>query len=161
IGIATIPATRAVRRPRSTLACEVRGSIWIAVSRTARSRNSEMAPSPAEITISPQTNARRARYGPNSRMIRRRFALRTAGSAGRSGASPVAKASKRRPGTRMSVPDGSFRPAPRTAAGLRGAQRFDALAEAPGQLARRGNRRARPLDDHRLTDHDLHARSTR
>src|SRR6188472_2349147 len=159
IGIATIPATRAVRRPRSTLACEVRGSIWIAVSSTARSRNGEMTPSPAEITISPQTSARRARYGPNSRMIRRRFALRTAGSAGRSGASPVAKASKRRPGTRLSVPDGSSVPC--RAARLRGAQRFDRLAETLCELARRGNRRTRPLDDDRLSDQDLHARATR
>src|SRR4029079_11735032 len=158
IGIATIPATRAVRRPSSTVACPVSGSTWIAVSSTARRRNGEMTPSPAEMTIRPQTSARRGRYGPNSRMILQRFALRTAGSAGRSGASPVTKAAKRRPGTRLSVPDGSFRPA---AARLRGAERRDRLSETLGQLARRRNRRARSLDDDRRADHDLHAGAAR
>ena len=155
IGIATIPATRAVRRPRSTLACAVSGSTWIAVSSTARRRNGEMTPSPAETTIRPQTSARRARYGPNSRMIRRRFALRTAGSAGRSGTSPVAKASKRRPGTRLSVPD--------VFAGCRGGYEADGatLSELVGQLAARRDRRRGARDDDRRPDHDLDPRAAR
>jgi hypothetical protein len=54
------------------------------VSSTARSRNGVTTPSAAETTIRPQTSESRAWYGRNSRMIRRKFALRTAGSDGRS-----------------------------------------------------------------------------
>src|SRR5262249_45500340 len=59
---------------------------WLgsAVSRMPRSRNGETMPSPAETTISAQTTASFRRYSRNSRAMRRRFARRTAGSAGRS-----------------------------------------------------------------------------
>ena len=58
-----------------------------------------MTPSAAEKTMSAHTTPSRALYGRKSRMIRRKFALRTAGSDGRSGGSSDEKASKRRPGT--------------------------------------------------------------
>ena len=58
-----------------------------------------MTPIPAANTISAQTPVSLARYGRKSRTIRRKFALRTAGSAGRTGASSGVKESKRRPGT--------------------------------------------------------------
>jgi hypothetical protein len=91
IGIATMPATSAVSRPTF--------SSGIATSSTSRRRNGEMTPTAAEKTMSAQTAPRRSLYGPKSRMIRRKFARRTAGSAGRSGgSSPEANASKRRPG---------------------------------------------------------------
>jgi len=61
--------------------------------------------------MSAQTAVRRARYGRNSAKILRRFALRTAGSAGRSGASGVEpQDSNLRPGTAYSLPAG--RPSP-------------------------------------------------
>ena len=44
-----------------------------------------MTPIAAENTMSAQTAPSRSRYGRKSRTIRRKFALRTAGSAGRSG----------------------------------------------------------------------------
>jgi hypothetical protein len=90
IGIATMPATRAVSRP--TRCC------GIATSSTSRSRNGETTPSAAETKISPETAASRLRYVRNKRTMRRKFARRTAGSAGRSGGSSRAKESKRRPG---------------------------------------------------------------
>ncbi len=91
IGIATMPATSIVSRPTS--------SSGIATSSTSRSRNGEMTPSPAERTMSPETAPSRALYGRKSRTMRRKFAFRTAGSAGRSGGSSEVKQLKRRPGT--------------------------------------------------------------
>ena len=61
IGIATMPATSAMRSPISTVACSVDVSTWIAVSSTSRSRNAGTTPSAAEITISPETSPSRAR----------------------------------------------------------------------------------------------------
>jgi hypothetical protein len=75
-GIATMPATSRLRSRMS--------SSGIATSRTWRSRNGETTPIAAEKKISVRTTLRRTRYGRNSAMMRRRFALRTAGSAGRS-----------------------------------------------------------------------------
>ena len=63
----------------------------------ARSRNAGMTPSAAEKTIRAKTTASCGRYARKSGKIRRRFAFRTAGSAGRSGGSAVS-APKRRPG---------------------------------------------------------------
>ena len=54
------------------------------MSRISRSRNGETTPRHAETTISPQTTISLSLYSRKSRPIRRRFALRTAGSAGRS-----------------------------------------------------------------------------
>ena len=58
----------------------------IAFSRP-RSRNAGTTPSAAAKTISASTAASRSLYGTKSRAMRRRFARRTAGSAGRSGGS--------------------------------------------------------------------------
>src|SRR3954470_11091216 len=55
IGMATIPATSAVSRPVFLSG--------IAVSRTARSRNGEMIPSPAETRIRPSSASSGRRYG--------------------------------------------------------------------------------------------------
>ena len=55
--------------------------------RTPRRRKAGMTPSADEKRISASTAARRRLYGRKSPAIRRRFALRTAGSAGRSGGS--------------------------------------------------------------------------
>jgi hypothetical protein len=56
---------------------------------TRRSRNAGTTPSPALRTISPSKSESRRQYGLKSGPIRRTFARRTAGSAGRSGgASP-------------------------------------------------------------------------
>ena len=60
-------------------------------------------PSPAETTISAETAASRALYGRKSRTMRRKFAFRTAGSAGRSGGSSFVNAPKRRPGIARTV----------------------------------------------------------
>src|SRR5580765_1600732 len=59
---------------------------WIA-SRARLSRKAGMTPRPAETTISASRPVRRRQYGPNRRPTRRRFARRSSGSAGRSGAS--------------------------------------------------------------------------
>ena len=59
---------------------------WIA-SRTRLSRKAGTTPSPAETTISSRTPPSLSRYGEKSGPIRRMFARRTAGSAGRSGGS--------------------------------------------------------------------------
>src|SRR5512133_3735447 len=56
-------------------------------SRTRLSRKAGRTPSPAETTISRSTPPSRSLYGAKSRPMRRRFARRSAGSAGRSGAS--------------------------------------------------------------------------
>ena len=98
IGIATIPATSAVRRPTF--------SSGMATSRISRSKNGETTPTAAETTMSAHTRPSRALYGRKRRTIRRKLALRTAGSAGRSGGSLLVNESKRRPGTRRSVPAG-------------------------------------------------------
>ena len=57
-----------------------------------------MTPSAAETKIRPRQPPGGA-YGRKRRTIRGKFARRTTGSAGRSGGSPLAKESKRRPGT--------------------------------------------------------------
>jgi hypothetical protein len=54
-------------------------------SRTRLSRKAGMTPSPAETMIRARSAPSRSRYGQKSGPIRRRFALRTAGSAARSG----------------------------------------------------------------------------
>ncbi len=72
----------------------------IATSSTSRSRNGGMTPIAAETMISETATASRRLYSLKRGKIRRKFALRTAGSDGRSGASePEPKESKRRPGT--------------------------------------------------------------
>src|SRR5262249_3627424 len=55
-------------------------------SRARLSRKAGTTPSAAEVTISASRPVRRPLYGRKSRPTRRRFARRTAGSAGRSGA---------------------------------------------------------------------------
>ncbi len=55
--------------------------------RTPRSRKAGITPSAADRTISASTAASRSLYAEKSRPIRRRFALRTAGSSGRTGGS--------------------------------------------------------------------------
>ena len=67
----------------STVACPS-GETWIAVSRIARSRNGGITPIPDANRISPTVTPSLFLYGLKSLMIRRRFALRTAGSSGRS-----------------------------------------------------------------------------
>src|SRR2546421_6953102 len=54
-------------------------------SRTRLSRNAGKTPSPAETTLRSSTAPSRSLYGQKSHPMRRRFALRTAGSAARSG----------------------------------------------------------------------------
>src|SRR2546429_2102234 len=54
-------------------------------SRTRLSRNAGKTPSPAETTMRSSTAPSRSLYGQKSHPMRRRFALRTAGSAARSG----------------------------------------------------------------------------
>ena len=83
----------AIIPPTSSVSCFVSLS-GIAVSRIARSRNGETTPSAEEKTISPSTAESFRQYGRNRRETRRRFALRTAGSAGRSGFSAVMKLRK-------------------------------------------------------------------
>src|SRR3954451_6259901 len=63
IGMATIPATSAVSNRVSFSG--------IAVSSTARSRNGETIPSPAETRIRPSSASSGLRYGRNSRTTRR------------------------------------------------------------------------------------------
>jgi hypothetical protein len=62
-----------------------------AVSKTSLIRKAGTDPSAEEMTISPSTPASRARYGRKRTAIRRRYARRTAGSAGRSGGSIESK----------------------------------------------------------------------
>ena len=76
--IAIIPAARYEIRDESESPIAFRRS---------RSRNAGTTPSAAAKTISARTAESRSLYGTKSRTIRRRFARRTAGSAGRSGGS--------------------------------------------------------------------------
>src|SRR5436190_388315 len=62
-------------------------SLSVIASRMRLSRKAGRTPSPAETTISSRTPPSRSLYGAKSRPMRRRFAWRRAGSAGRSGAS--------------------------------------------------------------------------
>src|SRR5205814_1812666 len=62
-------------------------SLAVIASSTRLRRNAGSTPRAAETTISARTAPRRPLYGANRGPIRRRFARRRAGSAGRSGAS--------------------------------------------------------------------------
>ena len=83
IGMAIIPATSQTRSCKSTVATPS-APTWIALSSTSRRRNGGMTPRAAERKIRPQASASRSLYGARSRTMRRKFALRTAGSSGRS-----------------------------------------------------------------------------
>ena len=65
------------------------------MSKTSLIRKAGTDPSAEETTISPSTPASRARYGRKRTAIRRRYARRTAGSAGRSGGSIGSKSGDR------------------------------------------------------------------
>jgi hypothetical protein len=75
--IAISPRTRIVRRRSS--------SFGSASSKMSRTRKGETMLRSAEIPISVRTAPSRQRYGVKREKTRRRFARRTAGSAGRSG----------------------------------------------------------------------------
>src|SRR3954453_15131410 len=66
--------------------------------KTSRIRNGVIAESPADTRIRVRTALRRRRYGRKSAKTRRRLALRTAGSAGRSTGSFPANVRERPPG---------------------------------------------------------------
>ncbi len=122
MGIAIIPATSAVSRATR--------SSGIATSSTSLSRNDGITPSAAETKMSALTTSRVLPYGRKRPTMRCRLALRTAGSAGRSGASPAAKPSqrRRRPGTvEACLSGGTSRSRPNAAAGGEAEQ-----AQSPG-----------------------------
>ena len=146
-----MPATSQKSRFMSTVAWPD-GLTWMAVSSTSRSRNGGITPIAAEKRIRPQAAASFALYRLNSVTIRRTFALRTAGSAGRTGGSRLAD-SQRRPGTsrvclRRGLP-GELR------------ERLDRRADPRGQLPRRRDRRRRRLDADGLADDDTNAGAPR
>ena len=82
--IAIIPPTSSLSSVKSTTTCFPLSVGLNAEEMTARSRNAGITPRPDEIRISTVTTVSFAQYGRNSRPIRRRFAWRTALSAGRS-----------------------------------------------------------------------------
>ena len=124
----------------------------MAVSSTSRSRNGGITPIAAEKRIRPHAAASFALYLLNSVTIRRAFALRTAGSAGRTGGSRLARfpASS---GHESSVP----------AEGRRARYASDSIVARTrrGQLRRRRDRRRRRLDADRLADDDANAGAPR
>ena len=84
-----MPATIAITIIAAALTETPRVSCASIATRTRRSRNAGSTPRPALTTISPSSPESRRQYGLKSRPIRRMFARRTSGSAGRSGgASP-------------------------------------------------------------------------
>ena len=84
-----MPATIAITIIAAALRETPRVSCASIATRTFRSRNAGSTPRPALTTISPSSSESRCQYGLKSCPIRRMFARRTSGSAGRSGgASP-------------------------------------------------------------------------